>query len=137
MASSEREKWLAGMKDEVQLLNQMQTWRLVKYPPDRKVLTGVRSFNKKRDDKGNIVRFKARWCCREFSQIPGVDFQETFAGVVSPSTYKTIFAMVAEVDYHCQHWDIQTAFLNGPIDTEIYMEQPHGFPRTRGWSANS
>jgi hypothetical protein len=40
--------------------------------------------------------------------------------------------MVAEHGYHCQHWDIQTAFLNGPIDTEIYMEQPHGFSKDKG-----
>jgi hypothetical protein len=41
MASPEREKWLTGMKEEVKLLNEMETWRLVKPPPGRKVLTGV------------------------------------------------------------------------------------------------
>jgi hypothetical protein len=132
MASPEREKWLTQMKEEVKLLNQMETWQLVKPPPGRKVLTGIWSFKKQQDDKGNIIRYKACWCCRGFLQIPGIDYQETFAGVVSPSTYKAIFAMVAELDYHCEHWDIQTAFLNGPIDTEIYMEQPYGFSHDKG-----
>jgi hypothetical protein len=67
MASPECEKWRAGMMEEVKLLNQMKTWQLVKPPPGRKVLTGVWSFKKKRDDKGNVVRYKAHWCCRRFS----------------------------------------------------------------------
>jgi hypothetical protein len=75
----------------------------VKPSPGRNNLTGVWTFKKKREDTANIIRHKAYWCFRGVLHIPGIDFQVTFAGVISPSTNKIIFAKAAKQGQHCQH----------------------------------
>lgn len=66
---------------------------------------------------------------RDFSQIQGVDFNETFAPVVRYSTLKLLFAIGNEIDMDIEHLDVSTAFLNSKLDEQIYMEQPSGFEK--------
>ena len=64
---------------------------------------------------------------RGFEQREGIDFNETFASVVKPMSYKAIFAMAAALNYELKQMDVKTAFLYGDIDEEIFIEQPTGF----------
>ncbi|KAG6998837.1 Retrovirus-related Pol polyprotein from transposon TNT [Fusarium oxysporum f. sp. conglutinans] len=64
---------------------------------------------------------------RGFEQQEGIDYNETFASVVKPMTYKAIFAIAAALDLELEQMDVKTAFLYGKIDEEIYVEQPVGF----------
>ena len=76
----------------------------------------------KRNADGEIVRFKARWVVRGFEQREGVDYTETFASVVKPMSYKALFAIVAAYDLKLEQMDVITAFLNGNVEENIYVE---------------
>lgn len=70
---------------------------------------------------------------RGFTQEEGIDYDETFASVVKPMSYKALLVIVASHDLEIEQMDVKTAFLYGDIDYEIYVEQPHymtdGTPR--------
>lgn len=78
-----------------------------------------------RHTHGEIVRYKCRWVMRGFTQEEGVDYDETFASVVKPMSYKALLAIAAALDLEIEQMDVKTAFLYGNIDHEIYIEQPH------------
>jgi reverse transcriptase-like protein len=78
-------------------------------------------------NRPSVVKWKARWVVRGFTQIEGIDYFETFASVVKPMSYKALFAIAAAYDLEIEQMDVTTAFLYGDIDTEVYVEQPHGY----------
>lgn len=118
-------EWEKGMIEEIQSLQQNKTWELVKPPRDRRILSGKWIFKLKRGSSGEITRYKCRWVVRGFTQEEGVDYDQTFASVVKPMSYKALFAIAAALDLEIEQMDVKTAFLYGEIDHEIYVEQPH------------
>jgi hypothetical protein len=84
-------------------------------------------FKTKRDAAGEIVHHKARLVARGFSQVQGVDFNETFAPVAKFTTIRCIVALGAALDLEMHQMDVKIAFLNGDLEEDIYMEQPSGF----------
>jgi hypothetical protein len=60
---------------------------------------------------------------RGFSQIEGVDYDETFAPVARYTSIRSIIAIAAEVGWRIHQMDVKTAFLNGFIEEEVYIEQ--------------
>jgi hypothetical protein len=117
--------WERAMLEEVNSLHQNHTWELVDPPKDRRVLSGKWVFKLKRGPHGEIIRHKSRWVVRGFTQEEGIDYDETFASVVKPMSYKALFAIGAALDLEIEQMDVKTAFLYGDIDHEIYVEQPH------------
>jgi hypothetical protein len=104
-----------------------KTWVLVEPPMNRDVLQGRWVFKYKRGISGTIIRHKARWVVRGYEQKLGIDYADTFASVVKPMSYKSLFAIAAALDLEIEQMDVKTAFLYGTLDEDIYVEQPHGF----------
>uniref|UniRef100_A0A2N9IH71 Integrase catalytic domain-containing protein n=1 Tax=Fagus sylvatica TaxID=28930 RepID=A0A2N9IH71_FAGSY len=84
-------------------------------------------FKTKRDCNGNIERHKARLVAKGFTQKGGVDYKETFSPVSKKDSLRIIMALVAHFDLELHQMDVKTAFLNGNLDEEVYMDQPEGF----------
>jgi hypothetical protein len=86
-------------------------------------------FRPKKDADGNIVRYKARLVAQGFSQVPGVDYFDTFAPVAKLASVRTVLAMAAALDLELHQVDIKGAYLNGELtDAEIvYMRQAPGY----------
>ena len=122
-----REDWIDATEDEIDSLLKNQTWELVDCPNDRKALRGKWVFTLKRGPKGEITRYKARWVVLGCSQREGLDYNETFASVVKPMSYKALFALAAALDWDLEQMDVKTAFLYGAVEEVIYMIQPTGF----------
>ena len=128
MADSYRKmQWELAMQEEVNSLVANGTWTLVDLPSDARALGGKWVFKMKRGPQGEVVRYKARWVVRGFEQREGIDFNETFASVVKPMSYKAIFALAAALDWELEQMDVKTAFLYGNVDEVIYVTQPTGF----------
>jgi len=119
-------KWEAAMQEEYGSLMANGTWELVPLPKDRKSVGCKWVFRTKRDASGHIVRHKARLVAKGYSQVEGVDFNETFAPVAKFTTIRCMLAIGAIMDLEIHQMDVKTAFLNGELEEDIYMDQPQG-----------
>lgn len=90
------------MRIEMKSLLQNETWELIIPPPTVRTLSAKWVFKLKRGKDGEITRYKARYKAKRvvkgYSQTQGVDYNETFASVVKPQSYETIFALAAAQD---------------------------------------
>lgn len=130
LASTECNQWEQAMQEEYNSLLENKTWEVVDRPTNRKVLTSRWVFKRKLGSDGDVARYKARFVVRGFSQIYGLDFDETYASVVKSASYRILFALQARFGWKCHQMDIKTAFLNGDLEHEIFVEPPDGYPET-------
>ena len=81
-----------------------------------------------------VVRYKARLIAQEFSQRPGIDYDETYSPVMSGITFRYLISMTAVMNLKIQLMDVVTAYLYGSLDTNIYMNVPDGLkiPDSKG-----
>ena len=79
------------------------------------------------DENGKIVRNKARLVCKGYAQIEGIDFDETFAPVARLESIRMFLALAVFKDFKIYQMDVKSAFLNGYLEEEVYIEQPDGF----------
>ncbi|RVW38040.1 Retrovirus-related Pol polyprotein from transposon TNT 1-94 [Vitis vinifera] len=119
--SSNSEKWIEAMKEEMKSMKENGVWDLVELPEGVKLISCKWIFKTKRDSKGNIVRYKARLVAKGFTQKECIDYKETFSSVSSNDSFRIIMALVAHYDLELHQMDVKTAFLNGNIDETIYM----------------
>ena len=127
MTMKEASKWKEAADEEMRSLEEQGTWELVDLPPGRKVVGVKWVFTKKRDEHGNVVKFKGRLVAKGYSQIAGLDYGETYAPVGSFTTARVLLAVAAARDLELWQMDVKNAFLHGKIDREIYMRQPEGY----------
>jgi transposase InsO family protein len=127
MKSTDASKWEKAMQEEYASLTAKGTWELSPLPHDRTSVGCKWVFCTKRDASGNIVRYKARLVAKGYSQVEGVDFNETFAPVAKFCTIRCMAAIGAAMDLEMHQMDVITAFLNPWLEEVIYMDQPKGF----------
>jgi hypothetical protein len=118
------------MKNEFNSLKKNKTWEIVDRPSDRKVIGCKWVLKTKFNSDGTIARRKARLVAKGYAQLPGIDFQETFAPVSRLCSVRLIMAIAAQYNLIVHQLDFVTAYLNGDIDAEIYMELPEGINET-------
>ena len=123
----ESETWKQAMDQEFNSLMDRDTWVIVDRPKDRTVVSSRWVFDLKTNELGQVVRAKARFVARGFSQVPGVDFTESYAPVCDPAVLRLCMAYAAEKGKSMKMIDFNCAFLNGTLQEEIYMEQPQGY----------
>ena len=127
MESEDSEKWLIAAKDEIKSMGDNKVWDLVELPKGFKTIGSKWIFKTKRDSKGNIERYKARLVAKGFTQKDGIDYKETFSPVSKKDSLIIVLALVAHYDLELHQMDVKTAFLNGELEEEVYMNQPEGF----------
>ena len=124
-----REKvWKRAMKEEMEAIDQNQTWELVTPPPNCRPIRLKWLFKIKKSAKGEILRYKARLVVKGYSQPQGIDFDEVFALVVRFESIRVLISISAQEGWILQHLDVKSAFLNGKVEEELYVKQPEGFP---------
>jgi hypothetical protein len=84
-------------------------------------------FRNKQDEHGVVTRNKARLVAKGYAQVVGLDFKETFAPVARLESIRILLAYAAHHSFRLFQMDVKSAFLNGPIKEEVYVEQPPGF----------
>ena len=75
----------------------------------------------------SIKKYKVRFVAKGFSQKEGIDYEETFAHVARYTSIRAIMALASMMKWDLHQMDVKTAFLNGEIEEEVYIEQPQGF----------
>nr|GEW23335.1 RNA-directed DNA polymerase, eukaryota [Tanacetum cinerariifolium] len=84
-------------------------------------------FKKKTDMDEVVHTYKARLVAKGYTQTPWIDYEETFSPVADIRAIRILIAIAAYYDYEIWQIDVKTAFLNGYLNEEVYMEQPEGF----------
>ena len=115
------------MREEYSSIMKNDVWEVVPRPEGKFVVTSRWLYKVKHDADGSIEKFKARFVARGFSQVEGVDYEETFAPVARYTSIRSIISIAAEMGWKIHQMDVKTAFLNGFIQEEVYIEQPQGF----------
>ena len=82
----------------------------------------------------SIAKYKARFVARGFSQKEGIDYEETFVLVARYTSIRTIMALASMMKWNLNHMDVNTSFLNGVIEEEVYIKQPQGFEVEDIWT---
>ena len=78
-------------------------------------------------DDSTIDKYKARLVVKGFRQKEGLDYFDTYSPVTRITSIRLLIALAAVYDLQIHQMDVKTAFLNGELEEEIYMEQPEGF----------
>ena len=125
--SQSRKEWLEAMTKEYNSLVDNKIWQLCELPAHKKSLGGRWVFALKKDENGEIVKYKARYVAKGFFQIFGSDFLETFAPTAKLSSVRILLALATHFHYEVFQFDVSSAYLNADLEEDIYVEQPPGF----------
>ncbi|KAL0329204.1 UNVERIFIED_CONTAM: Retrovirus-related Pol polyprotein from transposon RE2 [Sesamum radiatum] len=121
-------KWLEAMKSEMDSMSSNQVSTLVDRPKGvRPVGCTKWVYKRKIGADGGVTTFKARLVAKGYTQRPGVGFEETFSPLAMAKSIRIMLVIAAWYDYEIWQMDVKTAFLNGFVEEEIYMDQPEGF----------
>ncbi|RDX92049.1 hypothetical protein CR513_25882, partial [Mucuna pruriens] len=104
------EKWLKAMKEEINSIEKNQTWELVKV-----------------NLKGEVVKHKAKLVSKEFLQKVGIDYGEVYASVARIEIIRLVVAIATNANWSTHQLDVKSAFLNGPLEKEVCVNQLHDF----------
>ena len=119
-------KWLVAMNSEIDNIEGKGTWVETTLPTDRKAIGCKWVYKRKADADGNIVKYKARLVAKGYSQVPGLDYEETFAPVGRSTSLRILLAISATMDLEIHQADVEGAYLNGKLDVDIFMQYPQG-----------
>ena len=96
-------------------------------PNHKKDIRVKRVYWTKLNLDGFVNKYKARLVVKGYAQIFGVDFSKTFAPVARLDTIRLLFALTTQNGWATHHMDVKSAFLNGYLEEEIFVEEPEGF----------
>nr|GEU52013.1 hypothetical protein [Tanacetum cinerariifolium] len=116
-----------AMNAEIQSMIDNMVWVLVVLPPGCKTVRSKWIFKKKTDMDGIVHTYKARRVAKGYTQLYGLDYEETFSPIADIRAIRILISIAAYYDYEIRKMDVKTAFLNGYLDEDIYMVQPKGF----------
>jgi hypothetical protein len=115
---------------EVNNFKRNEVWSLVPRPKQNVVGTKW-MFCNKQDEHEVVTRNKAQLMAKGYAQVTGLDFEETFAPVARLESIRILLAYAAHHSFRLFQMDVKSAFLNGPIKEEVYVEQHPGFEDDR------
>lgn len=121
---SDAEEWYKAIACEVRSLLKNDTWQLVNRPEQGTVIGSKFVLRNKYKENGYLERRKARVVAKGFAQRPGVDFDDTFAPVARIESIRILMALAAERGMFVEQLDVTTAYLNGILNEEIFLEVP-------------
>jgi hypothetical protein len=109
------------IQDELNNFKHNEVWYLIEKPKQNIVGTKL-MFRNKQNEHGVITRNKARLIAKGYSQVKGLNFDKTFAPVVRLELIHMLLAYTTHHDFKLYQIDVKSAFLNGPIKEEVYVE---------------
>ncbi|GJR75331.1 calcineurin B-like protein 4 [Tanacetum coccineum] len=127
VTSSEGHQWKEAIKSEIDSILQNHTWELVDLPPGCKPLGYKWIFKKKMKADGTIDKYKERLVIKGYRQREGLDYFDTYSPVTRITLIRMVLAIAALRNLEVHQMNVKTAFLNGDLEEEIYMNQPEGF----------
>ncbi len=127
--------WNEARLSELASLDRYDAVEMADIPPHTKLLHMIWILALKQDEHGNTVRYKARTCVNGSQQVEGIHYTDTTAPVPAAATIRTVLSIAAAKSMKIRQWDFETAFLNSPLEEEIYVHPPFGttLPKGKCW----
>ncbi|GJT26418.1 putative ribonuclease H-like domain-containing protein [Tanacetum coccineum] len=123
----EDESWVDAMQEELLQFEIQKVWILVDLPYGKKAIGTKWVYRNKKDERGVVVRNKARLVAQGHRQEEGIDYDEVFAPVARLEAIRIFLAFASYKGLIVYQMDVKSAFLYGKIDEEVYVSQPPGF----------
>ncbi|XP_070003048.1 uncharacterized protein [Nicotiana sylvestris] len=127
MSSSDSAFWKEAVNSEIQSILDNHTWELVNLPPGNKPLGSKWIFKRKIKTDGTIDKYKTRLVVKGYRKKEGRDYFDTYSPVTRITSIRVLVVLTVVYGLEIHQMDVKTAFLNGELEEEIYMEQPEGF----------
>ena len=121
------EDWISAMQDELLQFTRSKVWELVPKPHDTSIIGTKWVFQNKLDENGTVVRNKARLVAQGYTQMEGIDFDETYAPVARIESIRMLLAYAFHKNFKVYQMDVKSTFLNVILEEEVYVKQPPGF----------
>ncbi|KAL9271581.1 Retrovirus-related Pol polyprotein from transposon TNT 1-94-like protein [Drosera capensis] len=115
------------MQEELNEFERDEVWYLTPRPKNYPIVGCKWVFRNKSDENGTVIRNKVRLVVKECSQEEGIDFDETFTPVARLEAIRMFLAYAPYQGFKVYQMDVKSAFLNGKLQEEVYIEQPPGF----------
>ena len=121
--------WKKAINKELKTLWKAGTWEFTNPPSDANIVSSKWIFHAKKDAAGNVIQYKACLVAQGFSQVPDVNYSDTFAPVVKLAVIRSVLTMVTAEDLELHQIDIKEAYLNGELTgcEVIFIHQPPGY----------
>ncbi|KAF5345484.1 hypothetical protein D9756_011379 [Leucocoprinus leucothites] len=132
MARPNAFEWRKAMAEELEEFTRKELFTEVARPKNHHVVGCKWVFKRKLDADGQVECYKARLVTQGFSQVEGIDYNETYAPVTKHATIRTLLAFAVKHQWYIHQMDAKAAFLNGDLDEKIYMKIPPGAKETDG-----
>jgi len=116
------EAWYMAMKEEMDALDENQTWTLIPRTDQMNVIGCKWVYKTKLAPDGGLDRLKARLVAKGFHQEEGLDFTETFSPVVKHTTIRIVLSLAMIKHWPIHQLDVKNAFLHGDLNETVYME---------------
>nr|KYP70017.1 Retrovirus-related Pol polyprotein from transposon TNT 1-94 [Cajanus cajan] len=115
------------MDEEIHAIEKNQTWELTDLPADKRPIGVKWVYQTKYMSSGEIHRLKARLVEKWYKQKLVIDYFEVFAPVARLDTIRMLISLSAQNNWKIHQMDVKSAFLNGTLEEEVYVEQPAGY----------
>jgi len=122
-------KWIEAMDEEINAIERNKTWNLVELPKGKEVIGVKWVYKTKSNAEGKTERHKARLVVKGYKQQHGRDYEETFTPVARIETVRAVLSRAAKNKWKVYQMDVKSAFLNGVLMEEVYIEQPLGYEK--------
>ncbi|GKE10969.1 putative ribonuclease H-like domain-containing protein [Tanacetum coccineum] len=119
--------WIEAMQEELLQFQVQKVWTLVNLPNGKRAIGTKWVFRNKKDERGIVVRNKARLVAQGYTQEEGIDYDEVFAPVARIEAIRLFLAYASFMGFIVYQMDVKSAFLYGTIEEEVYVCQPPGF----------
>ncbi|GKE12831.1 putative ribonuclease H-like domain-containing protein [Tanacetum coccineum] len=119
--------WIEAMQEELLQFELQKVWTLVDLPNGKRAIGTKWVFKNKKDERGIVVRNKARLVAQGYTQEEGIDYDEVFAPVARIEAIRLFLAYASYMGFIVYQMDVKSAFLYGTIEEEVYVCQPPGF----------
>ncbi|GJY29070.1 ribonuclease H-like domain-containing protein [Tanacetum coccineum] len=119
--------WIEAMQEKLLQFKLQEVWTLVDLPNGKRAIGTKWVFRNKKDERGIVIRNKARLVAQGYTQEEGIDYDEVFAPVARIEAIRLFLAYASFKDFVVYQMDVKSAFLYGKIEEEVYVCQPPGF----------
>ncbi|GKC76182.1 retrovirus-related pol polyprotein from transposon TNT 1-94 [Tanacetum coccineum] len=123
----EEHSWIEAMQEELLQFKLQEVLTLVDLPNRKKAIGTKWVFRNKKDERGIMIKNKAKLVAQGYTQEEGIDYDEVFAPVARIEAIRLFLAYASFKDFVVYQMDVKSAFLYGKIEEEVYVCQPPGF----------